>query len=941
MRVAILSGVVFLSGISALIFQTLWLRLSGLAFGNSIWAAALILSSFMAGLAIGSAIAASRRRLPLRPLHLYAVLELAVAFFGCTLVFGLPLLGESMHPLFQSLWHHHGALNALRFVLSFLILLAPTTAMGLTLPVLIDDPILRGGDFGRTIGILYGWNTLGAMAGAIIGEAYLIEAFGLYGTALSAGVVNCIAAAIALLLVRSRADAAATTPRQAVPLREEDGVRLPWRLLLVSLGAGGIFLCLEIVWFRFLRLYVSSSSTAFSVMLAVVLAGIGLGGLAAGLIRRRAVRANQVLPALLIAAAMAALLSYVLYPAPPPGGIGSTYVESWRQIALLSLALMFPVAFFSGIIFPVIAARVQLIVENRMTSTGLTTLFNTIGAAAGPLVASFILLPGLGFQWSLLLCAAAYALLALLVSERSTWSFRRPLGIAMLALCVGLVLIFALFPYRRDVSHFAHARVPYELDGSYLIKKIEGNSDTWQLLRRDLFGEPYYYRLVTNAYSMSGTLPRSQRYMRLFAYLPLALRPESKDVLLICYGVGVTADAFVRDGHLQHIDVVDISKEVFDLAGYYSGPNYSNPLVDSRVTTFVQDGRFFLQASPRQYDIITGEPPPLKVAGTVNLYTEEFFSLMKDRLKTDGIATFWLPVYQLKVDEVKAILRAFHRVFPNASVWSSSDFEWIMTGINGPGRKLKEDEVRRLWNDSATGADLTRIGLEVPEEMAALFLMDGEEIERIAGGTEPLSDSYPKRLTDAPPDLEATFRFAYPYMEWSPATRRFLSSPLIERVWPDALKSSLESFFLVRETRFRSQLSGSNWLAELDFYLRRLPLRSPVLEVLESDEFRLSIARRVADKPQIFPAEALPDLVAGALAARDIGGAIRLLEREKSEGFTDPNHLLLLIYLSCLNGNVAEAEALAAANAGSIQKDSVVDWLWGNLQAEFGFRPPR
>ena len=96
--VTIFSAILFLSGISALIFETLWLRLSGLAFGNSVWAAALILSSFMAGLALGNAIAATSRIRCWRPLRLYALLEVLVAVFGCTIVFGLPLVGESMRP---------------------------------------------------------------------------------------------------------------------------------------------------------------------------------------------------------------------------------------------------------------------------------------------------------------------------------------------------------------------------------------------------------------------------------------------------------------------------------------------------------------------------------------------------------------------------------------------------------------------------------------------------------------------------------------------------------------------------------------------------------------------------------------------------------------------------------------------------------------------------
>src|SRR5213082_1811982 len=108
-RVAVLCGVLFFSGTGALIFETLWLRLSGLAFGNSTWAAALILSSFMAGLALGNALAASSRIRRWRPLHFYAVLEFVVAFFGCTIVFGLPGGGTWLAPAWQTFWNYQPA----------------------------------------------------------------------------------------------------------------------------------------------------------------------------------------------------------------------------------------------------------------------------------------------------------------------------------------------------------------------------------------------------------------------------------------------------------------------------------------------------------------------------------------------------------------------------------------------------------------------------------------------------------------------------------------------------------------------------------------------------------------------------------------------------------------------------------------------------------------
>src|SRR2546423_5775772 len=196
-RVAVVYAILFLSGCSALLFQTLWRRLSGLAFGNSVWSTALILSSFMAGLALGSTIAASSTLGRLRPLRVYAGLEMIVALCGCTLVFGIPVLGEWMNPVFQALWNHQQLLNVLRIAISFLILMVPTTAMGLVLPVLLEDPLLTGRNFGRSLSLLYGANTVGAMAGAMIGEIYLVQAVGLAGTALTAAGVCCAAAGIA------------------------------------------------------------------------------------------------------------------------------------------------------------------------------------------------------------------------------------------------------------------------------------------------------------------------------------------------------------------------------------------------------------------------------------------------------------------------------------------------------------------------------------------------------------------------------------------------------------------------------------------------------------------------------------------------------------------------------------------------------------------------
>ena len=152
--------------------------------------------------------------------------------------------------------------------------------------------------------------------------------------------------------------------------------------------------------------------------------------------------------------------------------------------------------------------------------------------------------------------------------------------------------------------------------------------------------------------------------------------------------------------------------------------------------------------------------------------------------------------------------------------------------------------------------------------------------------------------------------------------------------------AELESFFIVRQTRYLSETVGSNKLAELDLYLRHSRLRIPVLEVLGSDAFRVVHCRARGEEFATPPLETMPDLIAGALAQRNIDRAIRLLENQKDRGAFGANDTFLLTYLYCLNGSVDKAETLIADNAAAIKKDSFVDWLWEKLQSRFRISSP-
>jgi spermidine synthase len=204
----LLSAAFFASGASALIFETLWFRQAGLAFGNSIWASSLVLSGFMGGLALGNALAwaLGRRRAwreggRLRGAVLtYALAEAIIALTGVGLVYLLPVLGTVLAPMFRPLLDHSLTLNSLRLLVAFALLVIPSTAMGITLPLLTRALMRDEAAFGRVLGALYGWNTLGAMVGVVAGEMFLVGRFGVRGTALAAGGLNLSAAAVAGVL---------------------------------------------------------------------------------------------------------------------------------------------------------------------------------------------------------------------------------------------------------------------------------------------------------------------------------------------------------------------------------------------------------------------------------------------------------------------------------------------------------------------------------------------------------------------------------------------------------------------------------------------------------------------------------------------------------------------------------------------------------------------
>ena len=764
--------VFILSGASALMFETVWFRVTSIVLGSSVWSAAAVLMAFMAGLALGNLAIALRGERIGNPARLYIFIEVVIGLAGAATVFYLPTLSRAIAGLLSALIEQRPLLNAGRFIIAFGVLLLPAIAMGATLPVM--QKALREIDrsFSYSIARLYGWNTFGAVCGTLLAEFGLIGLLGLKATGLVACGLNLLAAALMLRFSR-------TAQPLLLPRREKSPAVVSKRLLAGPALAGLFLLALEVVWFRFLSLFHFETSTLFAIMLAVVLVGIALGGLIVartGLAERDV---DSTLFTLGLAAAFTLVSSFAIFQ-----GLARIYfydiaLNLWVFTAA-AVVLMLPTSIVSGMLFPLFGERLHRELSLDTQASGLLTFANTLGAAIGSGIATFLLLPRLGIEFSILAIALGYlALGGLILATRVNGA---AISRAIPKAAVSLLIVAAIFPYgaiNRSLDRLGQVMYPNE----ELIAVRESVYATLQYYRNEKLGQPDFFRLATNGFSMTASNFTSVRYMKLFAYLPEILHPNLRDVLLISYGIGNTAYAITRLEEVRHIDVVDISEDVIELSRLADAARDASPLDDPRLEVHIEDGRFYLQTTSRKYDLITGEPPPPKNPLIVNLYTREYFASIRERLNPGGVASYWLPLHDLHDSDSAAIVRAFCEVFDDCSLWSGYNLDLILLGSNGGLQPISRQRLYDYWT-SPLANELFDIGVENPGMLLSLFTADHDTLARLLEDSPPLTDNFPQRLSSSVVGILDHSPFYARLLNVDSRRNRFASSEYLRGILP-------------------------------------------------------------------------------------------------------------------------------------------------------------
>jgi spermidine synthase len=697
------------SGAAGLMYQVVWSRELVLVFGNTTQAVATIVTAFMAGLGFGSLAGGRLADTNRRPLRLYGLVELAVAAMAALLPFAFSSLAELYRGVWPTLVERPGQLAGVRFALALAAVAPATFLMGMTLPLLTRYLVRTLDEAGARLGELYAANTIGAMAGTLLAGFVFIELFGLHLTSYLAVALNLVAGIGALLLSRRWETGPDATGRPAArrerPARPEvPRAFRPRRraVLAATFVSGFVSLALEVLWTRMLAEGTGSSIYIFTTILAIYLLGIAVGSF---LYRRFSRPEGERLGTLGLCLAGVGVLAQATVV------LGSGMVGH-VPFVVRTVVVLLPATILMGYAFPLAGRLATPSAEAAGGSVGLLYAANTGGSILGSFGAAFVLAGTLGTNGSILLLGALDLLAgaALFLAEpvgrgraAPAGDAPRPgpakrgrarlVGVALAGLAVlGLVASSLDLPVTRT-------RTENELRRTGL--PVTHAED--ELATVDTVGGPAKgRRLLVGGVGMTSLTVDT----KLMGYLSKALRPDAQDFLVIAFGMGGTYRSGLQIG--LRTDAVELSPTVPSRMPVFF-PDAGRFLDHPQGRVIVSDGRNYVRLSRETYDMVAVDPaPPIESAGSVVLYTREFLTEGKARLRPGGVFMLWIP-YALPLDDFKEHVRTFAGVFGHVRlVLSPGRHGVFMFGSDAP-LEFTEESIRQVLGTPAAIRDLNDV----------------------------------------------------------------------------------------------------------------------------------------------------------------------------------------------------------------------------------------
>jgi spermidine synthase len=664
----------FGSGVAALIYEIVWFQLLELVIGSTAISLSILLATFMGGMCLGSLILSRWR--------LYAI-ELGIAILGILVLFLMPFVGSAYS--------------------AAACLLPPTLLMGASLPALARqiDEVSR-------LGLLYGANIAGAVLGCLLSGFYLLRVYDVATATYVAVSINVAVAGIAFALFPKPLTVSS-------PVGEGVG-SAPTVYVAIALS-GLCALGSEAIWTRTLGLLFGASVYTLSIIVAVFLTGLGIGtGIGSLLCRlarpRLALGCCQLLAAAAIAWTAYSISASLPYWPIDPSISSNIWFNFELDLARAFWALLPPTILW-GASFPLaLAAAGSKPHESSKLFAGIYAA-NTLGAIVGALGASLILVAWIGSQ------RTEQAFIALSVIAGAMLLPRRWVVLAAL----GCLSIYGVPPVSKLL--IAYGRYAATWAGkSDIIYAREGINSSVAVAS---FPNGLLTFHVAGKVQASN-VPRDMRLQRMLGHLTSLVPANPRSVLVIGCGAGITAGAVSIDPRVERETIVEIEPLVPRAAAeYFSEPNFDvvhNPKVQVRI----EDGRHYLLTTRERFDGITVDPLDPWVKGAANLYTSEFYEVMKQHLNPGGVVTMYIQLFETNQDAVKSSVATFFEVFPNATIWGNpyqaQGHDMVLLGQVEPLKIDLDDMEQRVGyrgGDSKMAQSLAEVGMNSPVDLFATY----------------------------------------------------------------------------------------------------------------------------------------------------------------------------------------------------------------------------
>jgi len=726
-----------LSGLSGLLYQSVWSHYLGLSLGHAAYAQTLVLGIFMGGMAIGAWLA-SRCSFRWKRLILgYAVIEgligLCGLFFHPVFVAYTGLSQSVVLPALGSVTVAH----AYQWLSATLLITPQTILLGATFPLMSAGLIrVLPNEHGEVLGGLYFTNSLGAAIGALLSTFFLLPAVGLPGTVLTAGILNIVVALLAWMLSKmlhegGGASTVAKVEGTAKSGEEPEALRRLGRILVWSTAvSGAASFIYEVGWVRLLNQALGTTIHSFELMLAAFILGLAFGGL---WVRRRARYIREpvrYVGYVQIWMAIAALVSIPIFTqsfewvgwimrALAPSENGYTLYEI--ATAAISLLVMFPAAFLAGMTLPLFT--LALLREGALEDViGRIYAANTLGAILGVAVMMHVLIPLIGVRLAVTLGALVDGLVGVyllrMVNPARITRFVAA-GTFLLVAALGFSVVQGRPDPLRQVSGVFRTGVT-SLEGAEISYLRDGKTSTVALFT--IGGRA---TISTNGKPDASLTPfrelptQDEITMVMAGALPLALHPDPKRVAVIGWGSGLTTQTLLGSAKPEVVDTIEIERAMVEGARLF-GDRVSRAYDDPRSRVRIDDARTFFSTGARKYDVIVSEPSNPWVSGVAGLFTQEFYAFLKHHLNDQGMLVQWLHMYEIDDALVGTMMAALSAEFPHADLYLTNTSDLLVVARMeksdfldpdfGSENAVLQAELRRVGIDSASLIEVRRIG---------------------------------------------------------------------------------------------------------------------------------------------------------------------------------------------------------------------------------------